>query len=63
MVWAFRAVIWAVLLIVGFRGVTGDRGGAAADRLGGTCASASGATTAFPCSSPRHTRCSSVMST
>ena len=23
MVWAFRAVVWAVLLIVGYRGVTG----------------------------------------
>ena len=27
MVWVFRVVIWAVLLIIGFRGVTGHRAG------------------------------------
>jgi hypothetical protein len=50
LVWVFRAVIWAVLLIIGFRGVqaiiTGDRSGSGGGGTGSASAAAS--TSGFP---------------
>ena len=46
-VWAFRAVVWAVLLIVGYRGVTGIVAGPQRTGSAGV-ASAAGATDGFP---------------
>jgi hypothetical protein len=47
MVWAFRAVVWAVLLIVGYRGVAGIVAGSQRTGSAGV-ASAAGSTDGFP---------------